>query len=227
MNIPRRYFIKLCRILLGFILIALGVVVAKQSYCLAPWNVLNDGISHTFSVSLGTANIIVGTSILVIDLFLREKLGIGMILNIWLIGVFTDAFMALNRFLSLMPKIESVPLQVLFCMLALTLNAFGIYFYMSARMGAGPRDTIVVFFTKHLPLPVGACKLLLEAVVCFTGWAIGGEVGIGSLIFVLCGGPILQSVFRLFHFDVKAVRNESIVDTCQIMTGHAQPPEQQ
>ena len=227
MNLLHRYLVKLIRMLLGFTLIAIGIVIAKQSFCLAPWNVLNDGISYTFSVTMGTANIIVGSLILLLDLILRETFGIGMVLNIWLIGVFTDVFMALNARLSLLPRIEEIPLQIVFCLLALIVNAFGIYFYMSARMGAGPRDTLVVFLTKHLPFPVGICKLLLEAVVCLTGWLFGGEVGVGTFLFVLCGGPILQLVFRLFRFDVKAVKNESIVDTLRIVTHRQQVSDKQ
>lgn len=223
MNLLRRYVPKLLRMLLGFILIAIGIVIAKQSFCLAPWNVFNDGISYTFSVTMGTANIIVGTSILLLDLLLRETFGVGMILNIWLIGVFTDVFMSLNARFAVLPRIEFVPLQIVFCLLALVVNAFGIYFYMSARMGAGPRDTLVVFLTKHLPFPVGICKLGLEAVVCLVGWLLGGEVGIGTILFVLCGGPLLQMVFRLFRFDVKAVKNESVLDTWRILTRQTAP----
>lgn len=219
MELIKRYAPKLLRMLLGFVLIAAAIVIAKQSFCLAPWNVLNDGIAYTFSVSMGTANIIVGTTILALDILLHETFGVGMVLNIWLIGVFTDVLMALNSHIALLPRIEEVPLQIVFCLLALVVNAFGIYFYMSARMGAGPRDTLVVFLTKHLPMPVGICKLLLEAVVCLAGWSFGGEVGVGTFLFVLCGGPILQFVFQLFRFDVKAVKNESVLDTWRILAG--------
>lgn len=219
MHLLRRYIPKLLRMVLGFALIALGTVIAKQSYCLAPWNVFNDGLSHSLNITLGQANILVGTSILIIDLFLREKFGLGMVLNIWLVGVFTDIYMALNAAVTVLPKVEFLPLQLLCGVLALCCNAFGIYFYMSARMGAGPRDTIIVFLTKHLPFPVGACKLALEAVVCLIGWLIGGEVGIGTLLFVFGGGPLLQLVFRLFRFDVKAAKNESLWDTWKILRG--------
>ena len=64
MSLLRRYSAKLCRITLGFAAMALGMAIAKQSYCLSPWNILNDGISHTFSITIGQANIIVGLVIL-------------------------------------------------------------------------------------------------------------------------------------------------------------------
>ena len=218
MKMIKRYLPKTLRMLLGFALIALGIVIAKQSFCLAPWHVFNDGLSCTLHITMGTANILVGACILLLDLLLRETFGIGMVLNILLVSVFTDLFLALNTRLTLLPRVEQIPQQILFCLLALLVNAFGIYFYMSARMGAGPRDTLIVFAAKHLPLSVGTCKLLIEAAVCLTGWLLGGEVGLGTFIFVLCGGPILQGVFRLLHFDVKAVKNESVLDTWRILT---------
>lgn len=224
--LARRYSGKLLRMVIGFSFIALGVVIAKQSYCLSPWNVLNDGLAYTFPITIGQANITVGMTILVINLlFLHETFGVGTVLNIWLVGVITDQLMRLNTAWDILPKIHSVPLQILFCLASLLSNALGIYFYMSARMGAGPRDTVIVFLTKHLPMPVGLCKLLLEATACLVGWLIGGEVGIGSLISVLCGGPILQQVFRLFHFNVKQLRGENISDTWQILRGKKLPPE--
>ena len=209
MSLLRRYSAKLCRITLGFAAMALGMAIAKQSYCLSPWNILNDGISHTFSITIGQANIIVGLVILALDLLLRETFGFGMLLNILLLGTFTDIFLWLNGVFSIMPKIQSVPLQMVFCLLSLILNGFGMYLYMSARMGAGPRDTLLVFLTKHVP--------------CFTGWLIGGEVGIGSFLYVLLGGPILQFFLHLFHFDVKAAKSESILDTWQILCRRKQP----
>ena len=114
---------------------------------------------------MGTANILVGACILLLDLLLRETFGIGMVLNILLVSVFTDLFLALNTRLTLLPRVGQIPQQILFCLLAL-----------------------------------------------------GGEVGLGTFIFVLCGGPILQGVFRLLHFDVKAVKNESVLDTWRILT---------
>lgn len=217
MNALRRYPPKLLRMLLGFAAMALGIALAKQSYCLSPWNVFNDGISHTLSITIGQANMLVGAVILLLDLLLRQSFGLGMVLNIWLVGTFTDLFLQINSVLGIMPKIELLPLRLLFCLVSLLLNGLGMYLYMSAKMGAGPRDTLVVFLTKRLPFSVGMCKLSLEAAVCLIGWLLGGEIGIGSLLSVFLGGPIFQMYLRLFHFDVKAVKNESVVDTVQIL----------
>lgn len=158
MKLLRRYTVKLVRILLGLAIMALGIAIAKQAYCLSPWQVLNDGLAHTFSISIGTANIYVGIVILLLDMLIREKFGIGMVLNIVMTGVFTDMYLSLNTTFGIMPKAEAIPLQILFCLAAVLLNALGMYFYMSAWMGAGPRDTLVVFFGKASTRSVGAVQ---------------------------------------------------------------------
>lgn len=225
MAILRRYTEKLFRLLLGFVLISISIAVAKQTYCLSPWHVFNDGLAHVFPITMGQANIIVGMLILFLDLILHETFGIGMVLNIWLVGSLTDLCLSFNSRLQILPKIESLPLQILFCMVSLMINAIGGYLYMSACMGAGPRDSLVVFLTKRLPFPVGACKLGLEAAVCLTGWLIGGEIGLGTLLSVFFGGPFLQTVFSLFHFDVKKKKDESVLDTWRIISGQMTPEE--
>ena len=225
MTILHHYIVKLIRLLMGFALIAVGIAVAKQSYCLSPWHVFNDGLAHVFPITMGQANIIVGMLILLLDLLLHETFGIGMVLNIWMTGTLTDLYLSINSRIQILPKIETLPLQVFFCMVSLAFNTIGVYLYMSACMGAGPRDSLVVFLTKRLPFPVGICKLGLEAAVCMIGWLIGGEIGLGTLLYVIFGGPLLQKAFQFFHFDVKKKKDESVLDTWQIITGRMSTEE--
>lgn len=151
MSLLRRYSAKLCRITLGFAAMALGMAIAKQSYCLSPWNILNDGISHTFSITIGQANIIVGLVILALDLLLRETFGFGMLLNILLLGTFTDIFLWLNGVFSIMPKIQSVPLQMVFCLLSLILNGLACTFICPPGWAPG-RGTLFSCFLPSMSL---------------------------------------------------------------------------
>lgn len=207
---------KLGRILFGFTLISFAVLLTKQSQCLSPWNVLNDGVSCAFAIPLGQASIWVGAAILLLDILAKEKLGFGTVLDILAVGWITDLLFWINGKLDLIPRVDSLPLQVVFCFVALWFNAFGIYFCVSAAMCGGPRDTLYIYLKKKLPIPIGICKLLLEAAACLSGWLLGGEVGIGTLVSVLLGGPILQYVFRLFQFRAAEIRHESIRDTLKI-----------
>ena len=96
MNLFKIYTRKLGRMLLGFTLISLAVLLTKQSQCLAPWNVLNDGISHACSIPIGQASIWVGAAIFLLDILTREPLGLGMVLNILVVGWITDLLFWIN-----------------------------------------------------------------------------------------------------------------------------------
>lgn len=219
MNLFYFYTKKLARMLLGFTLISFAVLMTKQSQCLAPWNVFNDGISHACAIPIGEASIWVGAAIFLLDILTREQLGFGMALNILVVGWITDFMFWLNEMFAFIPRVGSLLMQIVLCILALCVNALGIYFYISAGMGAGPRDTLFIFLKKKLPIPIGICKLLLEAAACLCGWMFGGEVGIGTFISVFMGGPILQYVFRLFNFNAAEIRHESIRDTLKRLFG--------
>ncbi len=209
----RTYFLKSIRIIAGLLLIAFGVFISKQCFCLAPWNVLSDGVSSLLGISIGTASIIISVMIITIDVVSREKLGFGSLLNVFLLGLFTDMFLEINRHLTILPRIENVPLQILFCIVSLFFNGLGIYLYMSARMGAGPRDTLMVHLSRKLHFPSGYCRLGLEFIAGLSGWLLGGEVGVGTVVSVFLGGPILQLVFQAFKYDPSAVESESFSDT--------------
>ena len=80
-------------------------------------------------------------------------------------------------------------------------------------MGAGPRDTLMVHLSRKLHVPSGYCRLGLEFIAGLSGWLLGGEVGVGTVVSVFLGGPILQLVFQAFKYDPSAVESESFGDT--------------
>lgn len=212
--------LKLLRATVGFAIIGLSIAITKQIGSLNPWNVLNDGLSKTVGITIGQANTTIGIIIVLIDILAREKLGIGTLLNAMLIGRFTDLFLNLNAALGILPKITEVWLQVPICLVAILINSFGLYFYMSAQMGSGPRDSLMLAVTKRLPFSVGKCRMLLEAFAFTLGALLGGEFGVGTLLAVLCGGPCFQKVCKMMGYDVKATKNESFADTWRFLKSY-------
>ena len=210
--------LKILRTIVGFAIIGLSIAITKQVGSLNPWNVLNDGLSKTIGITIGQANTTIGIVIVLIDIIAKEKLGIGTLLNALLIGRFTDLFVNLNATLGLLPKITNPVLQVPICLIAILINSFGLYFYMSAQMGSGPRDSLMLVVTKRLPFSVGTCRMLLEAFAfVLGGLVLGGEFGIGTLLAVLFGGPCFQKVCKLMGYNVKATKNESFADTWRFL----------
>ena len=197
----------------AFILICAGTVLSKQAVSLSPWNVFNDGVSRAFGVTFGQACIIVSATILAIDLILKQKVGYGSLYDIFISGLLCDLFLFLNRISGLIPRIQTLPAQIAITLLAVFLNSFGLYLYMSAGLGTGPVDTLYVAMAERLHMATGLCKLILEALFCFSGWLLGGEVGICTLVTVAISGPMLQLILNRFHFDPTAIRQESVLET--------------
>ena len=204
---------RLVKLIAGLATIGLSITLTKQIGSLNPWNVLNDGLSSTTGITIGQANTTVGIIIILIDILAKEKLGIGTVLNALLIGRFTDLFMSINANLGLVPRITELWLQIPLCFVAILINSVGMYLYLSAQLGSGPRDSFMLALTRRLPFSVGTTRMMMEACAFIVGVLLGGEFGVGTFIAVFCGGPTMQRVCKLLGFDVKKTRNESFAET--------------
>lgn len=212
-------FIKIIRMLIGFAIIGCSTMISKQIGSLNSWNVLNDGLSNVLGITIGQANTTVGIIIILIDILAKEHLGIGTVMNAVCIGMFSDIFISLNNHIGLIPKIDSIFLQIPLCLVGIAIGSFGIYLYMSAQMGSGPRDSLMLAVTKRVPFQVGYCRMGLEAVAFLSGVLLGGEFGVGTFIAVFCGGPCLQKICKIARFDMKKIHNESFGETYAFIKG--------
>lgn len=195
----------------GFFVLALASVLLKQANIgLGPWDALHDGISRQTPLTYGQASIAVGLAIVAVDFLCKERLGFGTLLNILVIGSFVDLLLSAGW----IPKLSGALLPgLLYGAIGVTLMAVGIWLYISAAMGAGPRDSLMVILARRTGKPVGTCRAGVEAMALLAGWLLGGQVGMGTIIFTLLGGPIMQLVFRLVKFDVKAVKHQTFSET--------------
>lgn len=208
------YFKRFIRLIFGLFLYGLGTFLSVQANVgLAPWPAFSMGLSNIGGFSFGTSVIITGAAVLVLDLFLREKIGAGTLLNTALIGSFVN----LIEGLGFIPQMQSFLPGVLVLLLGQFCLCVGSYFYIGAALGCGPRDALMVALGKRLGrTPIGAVRGLLEGCVLLVGYLMGAKVGIGTVIAVFGIGFILEWTFRAFRFDVKAVRHESLLDTLRI-----------
>ncbi|ODU56647.1 MAG: hypothetical protein ABT01_03545 [Clostridium sp. SCN 57-10] len=206
--------LRFAKLFLGFVLLSAGIAFSFVAELgLSPWDVLNHGASKVMPITMGQASIIIGLVILAYDVFSKERIGFGTFLNILCIGPLFDVIIALR----LIPSAETMPGRLLLLAIGLVLVTLGMYFYMSADLGAGPRDTLMVVLTKRLPFPIGVCKLGVEMVAVALGFALGGSVGVGTLISVVAGGPLTQFFFRLFRYDPTKRKNETMSETLQTL----------
>ena len=175
-----------------------------------PWDVLNLGLSKTLGILYGTASIAVSYSILAIDIALREPIGIAMFIDAFVVGKAVDLF----NHLQLVPKGDSLTKGILMMLVGLIIMAYTQFTYMSAALGCGPRDTLLVALAKRAKrIPIGVVSITLLSVATFSGWLLGGPVGIGTLISTFAMGPIMQMAFTTVKFDATSVHHQHLIES--------------
>lgn len=170
----------------------------------APWDVLNLGLSRSLGILYGNASIAVSVTILIIDILMREPIGIAMFLDAVIVGKSVDFF---NR-LALVQPCRSLLTAIPSMLAGLIIIAYSQYTYMVASLGCGPRDTLMVGLAKRVKkIPIGAVSIALLGTATLIGWRLGGSVGIGTIICALGAGPIMQFAFWSVRFDATGIRH--------------------
>lgn len=201
------FFRRFIYLLIGLLLYALGIVITmKANLGFAPWEVFHWGIGKTIGMTIGNVSILTGLLICVIVILMGEKLGLGTILNMILIGVFIDLLMSFT----LIPQINGLISGTAMMIAGLFIISFGSYFYISSGFGAGPRDSLMVAIKRKTKLPVGLCRGMLEISVVLSGWMLGGPVGIGTVLAAFGISFCIQIVFSLMKFEATSVQHETL-----------------
>ena len=179
----------------------------------APWDVLNLGISKTLGILYGTASIAVSCTILVIDILLREPIGIAMFIDAIVVGKAVDFF----NWTGIVPPCTSLLTSIPVMVLGLFVLAYTQFTYMIASLGCGPRDTLLVGLAKRVKrVPIGAVSIALLSTATLIGWLLGGPVGVGTLICAFGAGPVMQLAFATVRFDATGVRHQRLTDSAKV-----------
>lgn len=201
---------RFIRLIFGLFLYALGIVMTiNANIGYAPWDVFHVGLANSVGLSIGVASILTGVVIVLISWLLGEKLGLGTILNMLLIGVFLDIIMALK----VIPKLDHVILGTFMMIGGLFVIALASYFYIGAAFGAGPRDSLMVALTRKTGLSVGICRGSIELMAVVIGWRMGGKLGLGTILSALAIGFCVQMTFKWLKFDATRVKHETLDKT--------------
>ncbi len=178
-----------------------------------PWDVLNIGLAKTLGILYGTASVAISYAILGIDIALKEPIGIAMFIDAFVVGKSVDFF---NR-IGIVPKCDSIVTGVPVMLIGLVIMAYTQYTYMSASLGCGPRDTLLVALAKRTKkIPIGAVSISLLSLATFIGWLLGGPVGIGTIICAFATGPIMQAAFATVRFDATGVHHQHLADSVKV-----------
>jgi len=182
----------------GLFLCSCGIVCFLESELgLPPWDVLHQGIADQLGISFGAANLLVSLIVLLLVWRLRAGIGLGTLLNAVLVGSFVIVLTALDW----VDALSEQPLGVRIALVAVALACFGVgsAFYICASMGAGPRDSLMLVTSRRLGIRLGAARTGLEIAVLVVGFLLGGTVGIGTLVFAVGIGPVVELSFWLLE----------------------------
>jgi uncharacterized membrane protein YczE len=175
------------RLVAGLVLCGLGIAfMVAADLGLAPWSVLDQGVSEHAGIPIGTVSIIVGALVLAAWIPLRERPGLGTVLNVILIGTTIDLA------LLVLDTPESAAGRVAYLALGVFLWGPGTGLYIGAGLGPGPRDGLMTGLAAR---GVGSIRLVrtgIELTALAVGMALGGSVGLGTLAFALTIGPNVQ-----------------------------------
>jgi uncharacterized protein len=206
----RQFVFRFINLMFGLLLYALGIVVTiRANIGYAPWDAFHAGLSRIAGFSFGTASILVGIFVGVLVMVLGEKIGLGSILNMVLIGVIIDIIM----FAGIIPLSQNYVTGIAMLLVGLFIIAVGTYFYIKSGFGAGPRDSLMVVLNRKTRIPVGVCRIMVELTVTIAGWALGGMVGIGTVISAVAIGFFVQLVFAVLRFKPASVQHETLRQT--------------
>ena len=204
-----KYLKSLMRLFIGLFLCAFSIVVSiNANLGLGPWNAFHVGISLNTPLTVGKALIVVGFVIILIGIAMKQIPGWGTLLNMYFIGTFVDL---INK-TGLVPTFDNSILQLLMLLASMMLMAFGSYTYMSAQIGAGPRDGVMVALVKKTGKPVWLIRNLIEAFALISGVIMGAPIGVGTIIYTLGIGYCIQGVFSLFKYNTSKTKNRTILD---------------
>ena len=182
---------------LGLIIFGLGEgLLIVSSSGASPWSVLAQGLFLNIGFSVGLITIFISIAVLLLWFPLKQKPGIGTILNALIIGLMIDAC------IRYVPTPENYFNQVLLGAIAVFTVGLGGGIYLVANLGPGPRDGLMIGLQKKTNLPIALVRAVLEITVMSIGWYLGGTVGVGTLLFAFGIGPCtalsLFLVYRLF-----------------------------
>lgn len=213
---------RLGKLLLGIMIAAMGVYASIQANIgFSPWNAFAVGLSSATGLTIGTATGLLMFLCLLVAFCMKERIGLACIANVFGIGPFLDLYISLGLF----PRCGAFLPGLLMLLLGLFLISFGSYLYLTSALGGGPRDALAVALGRRIPrLPVGILRAIVDSTAVLFGWLLHAKIGAGTIIAAIGLGLMMQLVFRVFHFDIAAVQNESLPDTARLLTARLKKP---
>ena len=202
---------SLFRIIFGLVIYSFGVYLTIYANIgLAPWDCLGMGITKHTPLNYGSSMVLIGVCAIVIQLILRERIGFATLFDALITGKLTQLFIDISPY----PENHSLWLGIIFLLFGSLFIALGMYVYMSAECGCGPKDGLLIAIGKRMPkIPIGVVEMLLWTVVTLIGWLLGGSVGIGTVISTFGAGAVMHLFFDVIGFEPRKLEHKSLTES--------------
>ncbi|MFO1443040.1 YitT family protein [Bacillus sp. Bva_UNVM-123] len=183
-QIGSRFFVYL----LGLLVMSLGIVLLiVADLGASPWDVLHVGLYYQLGLTIGSWSIIVGVVILAVAAIISKEFPkMGAFLNMVLVGVFIDLYLLLP----FMQTPISLSGKIIMFVFGMFIYCYGMGIYISAQLGAGPRDSLMIALTSKTGWKIGHVRACMEIIVLLIGWQLGGPIFWGTIAIGLTIGPI-------------------------------------
>jgi uncharacterized membrane protein YczE len=156
-----------------------------------PWTVLAEGLARHTPLSIGAATFVIGAGVLLLWVPLRERPGLGTVLNVVVIST------AIDVMLRILPRAHHVVgglAEVVGGVLAI---GAGSALYLTTALGPGPRDGWMTGVARRAGQPIARVRLVIEVTALTAGFLLGGRVGIGTVLFAATIGTTVAAAIRL------------------------------
>lgn len=171
---------------------ASSALLVEAGLGLEPWGVLHQGLAELTGLTIGVVSIGVGAVVLLLWIPLRQRPGLGTVSNVFVVGIAMDATLAL------VPEAHTMAVRIPLLIAGIVLNGVATGLYIAARFGPGPRDGLMTGLHRRTGHSVRLMRTAVEVAVLATGFALGGTVGVGTLLYALSIGPLAQLFLRVF-----------------------------
>ncbi|MCW3997985.1 MAG: DUF6198 family protein [Candidatus Bathyarchaeota archaeon] len=182
----------------GFFILGIGIVANLYATLgTSPWGVLHVGLTNVTPFTLGQITQIVGLVIVISSWLLGFSPGFGTIANMITIGFFIDVIIDWN----IIPTQTQITWQITQLILSIIILGVGVFLYLRAQLGAGPRDGLMVALASRFSRPISQIRVPMDVIVVVLGFLLGGPLGVGTVISALTLGYFIQFFLKIGQFD--------------------------
>ena len=182
-HLPRR----IVQLLVGLTLYGVSMaMMVRGALGLDPWDVFHMGVASHVPLTFGQVTIVVGALVLLLWVPLRQWPGLGTVANVVVIGLAADAGLAL------IAEPGAWWARAALLLSGLVLNGIAGGLYIGSQLGPGPRDGLMTGLARRTGLSIRLVRTTIEVVVLLVGWLLGGSVGLGTVLYAVSIGPLVQ-----------------------------------